>query len=416
MEIFDDDDLVSKLCFHRVKDIASDKWWTLIDKQKKLSQLAIQNARGGDEEKVAEAFRNHLDKVPTLVNEVTSLAVWRREILPLLLEKADEELEAKFCVIYMILYHESTIVALLEILLFHSDICKSLEDCAVDLVDYCASQITYLIAKQPEVDTGKEKSPENELICQRDEIRFGVGMRCITIVLYLAENLDKLSLSVTTRIYNTHDFPLLLCNLIESKPWIKEENGQKMQFTDGYWYKKSEGTSAGRHEANTWLALHQLLLQPDLGKYYHLTEYAKGQFMRLESKISGNLLGQLQPLQQLKEGLLYMANFQLPDQKPPIIMELIPEMTNALMQEGAKGWTKIVCQQKKQLVSNMNLTEIAEKLSNTLKGFDAPVNLCTNCSQPAKSRCSKCKKAWYCGRDCQLQHFPYHKKECNPDL
>jgi len=38
---------------------------------------------------------------------------------------------------------------------------------------------------------------------------------------------------------------------------------------------------------------------------------------------------------------------------------------------------------------------------------------CALCSTPnAKQRCSRCRSERYCGRDCQVKHWPYHKKQC----
>jgi hypothetical protein len=42
----------------------------------------------------------------------------------------------------------------------------------------------------------------------------------------------RLSLSVTSRLYATHDFPLLLTNLIDKAPWLRiEKDTSKLQFT-----------------------------------------------------------------------------------------------------------------------------------------------------------------------------------------
>jgi hypothetical protein len=41
------------------------------------------------------------------------------------------------------------------------------------------------------------------------------------------------------------------------------------------------------------------------------------------------MLSQLPPLQQLKQGLLYMANFQMPVHRPSILLEILPEVSVA---------------------------------------------------------------------------------------
>ena len=38
---------------------------------------------------------------------------------------------------------------------------------------------------------------------------------------------------------------------------------------------------------------------------------------------------------------------------------------------------------------------------------------CEECGDPATQRCSKCKLAWYCSRDCQLRQWKKHKKLCS---
>ena len=39
---------------------------------------------------------------------------------------------------------------------------------------------------------------------------------------------------------------------------------------------------------------------------------------------------------------------------------------------------------------------------------------CANptCDQAANDKCPTCLEARYCGRACQLAHWPVHKKEC----
>ena len=37
---------------------------------------------------------------------------------------------------------------------------------------------------------------------------------------------------------------------------------------------------------------------------------------------------------------------------------------------------------------------------------------CGNCSQPSKTKCSRCKLIYYCGVDCQKKDWTSHKKFC----
>ena len=38
--------------------------------------------------------------------------------------------------------------------------------------------------------------------------------------------------------------------------------------------------------------------------------------------------------------------------------------------------------------------------------------ICEECGAPATQRCSRCKLAWYCSRDCQLRQWKKHKTLC----
>src|SRR3984957_19426357 len=36
----------------------------------------------------------------------------------------------------------------------------------------------------------------------------------------------------------------------------------------------------------------------------------------------------------------------------------------------------------------------------------------SSCERPAKLRCARCKFAYYCGKDCQTNHWNTHKRTC----
>lgn len=38
---------------------------------------------------------------------------------------------------------------------------------------------------------------------------------------------------------------------------------------------------------------------------------------------------------------------------------------------------------------------------------------CVVCGELATKRCSRCKHEWYCRRQCQVEHWPRHKKACD---
>lgn len=52
---------------------------------------------------------------------------------------------------------------------------------------------------------------------------FDIGMRCISILYYLIEFSDSLSLCAISRMLAVHDIPYLFAQLIETQPWKKQD-------------------------------------------------------------------------------------------------------------------------------------------------------------------------------------------------
>lgn len=63
---------------------------------------------------------------------------------------------------------------------------------------------------------------------KKAELEFDIGMRCISILRYLAEFIDQLPLSALSRMLTTNDVPYLFSQLIENKPWKKIDNEGKI--------------------------------------------------------------------------------------------------------------------------------------------------------------------------------------------
>ena len=51
---------------------------------------------------------------------------------------------------------------------------------------------------------------------------------------------------------------------------------------------------------------------------------------------------------------------------------------------------------------------------NDMSDIQIVTNMCGSCQTPAITKCSRCKKVFYCNRECQKQHWKVHKKQCVP--
>lgn len=91
---------------------------------------------------------------------------------------------------YSILYHEAVCVALLELVLFHPSCCESMEEYACDLLDYCYGCVSQLLnTKYKDID--ETENAEKELLRQRNNLSFEIGIRCLSIIRYMSENFDR---------------------------------------------------------------------------------------------------------------------------------------------------------------------------------------------------------------------------------
>lgn len=85
------------------------------------------------DEFVMEAFCTH-DRIPMLVNDLLTAEVWMSKIFPLIKSEVAKLSSIKS---YLCLYHEASIVNLLEVMLYHRTACESSEDALVEVIDYC---------------------------------------------------------------------------------------------------------------------------------------------------------------------------------------------------------------------------------------------------------------------------------------
>nr|CAD7443563.1 unnamed protein product [Timema bartmani] len=311
------------------------------------------------------------------------------------------------------LHHEATAIALLETLLFHADSCEALGDTCLELVDYATFAVIHLISS-PDPPSREESraevalSSEKELTRQREELAFNIAMRCVTVLGYIAQNLDSMPLSVTSHVFTVHDVPVLLASLIERKPWSRPDSaGNTLTYIDGKW-QHIEGEAAQkvtRTEGQLWIAIRQLLLDPRCPAHYDINDTRKNQLIKLQCYLHDTLLDQLPPLLELKYWLAQLAVTNAPlSARRPFVLEVTTQVGKAppsLLAESRLDMT---------IASVCGLSETFDM--DTLEVLEEPP-ACVTCGDQGVKRCSRCKTAWYCGRECQVKNWPKHKKICD---
>ncbi|OAD60114.1 Zinc finger MYND domain-containing protein 10 [Eufriesea mexicana] len=375
-----------------------------------LNQQSVLEISALREESTKEWFVS-FKKIPILIYEAIQIDIWKHKVFPLLIEM-NEEPKNTF-MFYTIFYHEDIAVSLLENVLFHCESAETMNDSVLDLVDYSVKSVSLLL-DVPNIEIYESvKDPNScleDIFEKKKEFEFDIGMRCISILRYLAEFADNLPLCVLSRLLATHDVPYLLVELLEKHPWKKENaEGESMLYNSGWKkVKLSEEGKISKIEGQIWFGLRELLLNPKSAPYYEVTEHRFSQL--LKKYLHECVLDQISPLIDLKRWLSYLSISSTYISTPQAVnVELIPQIKSSIMEKYHKKWKKIAKHQSKFIyTTDANYIKNAAQILSDAYDLDKldciEVKECFLCHEEAKQRCSKCKEAWYCGR----YRFSFH--------
>nr|XP_042896170.1 zinc finger MYND domain-containing protein 10 [Parasteatoda tepidariorum] len=306
-----------------IPNIGSPRWFNQQEKIYNLSLQAALDVKSGREEIIKENIIT-LHKVPLLVHELIATELWRLKIFPLL-TKSQTVMKSNVP-IYIVLYHEVTLVSFLEAVLFHEDVFETAADVLIDLIDYCYRKIIKLSSLENESHADSRSAEEaNVLYEQKKDLDFESGMKCISLLSYMTQHLKILPLSALHRLLVTHDIPLLFTNLIDDPPWVRTVNEEKEKYYEGKWTKcnQEDLMKLNKAEGQVWIALIQLLLNPECQKKYDMTGYKKDQLLKLRSKLNDVIFDQIPILNELLRFLEYLSMFEAPIPKTGIIIEQV---------------------------------------------------------------------------------------------
>ncbi|XP_055904700.1 zinc finger MYND domain-containing protein 10 homolog [Eupeodes corollae] len=424
---------------YQLHEVGSSKWIDSHEMIIKLSQQAILELATHREESVKEYLVMH-DKLKTLIHEAYCVLLWKTKVLPHLLD-IDPNPEATF-LIYTVFFHEGSVISLLEIALFHENGCESLKEASVDLVDYCAQAIAQIIGlvnmgyHEKESDVDVDESVLTEMDRQKRDMIFKIGFRCISILNYLADNFEVLPCSAKRRMVTTHDIPWLLADLLIFCPWYRKTSKGIQKFIEEKWTTVigEDLRKVVKHEAQTWFCLRQILFSPSLMELYEMNEPRQKRLGQCQGLLHDTLLDQLPPLIELKHFLCTLSmggDTQFSKKKSNLILEELPEIKENLIKEAKLngGYLAIAQNQSETFLTNSKekICSLAARLNSAyntdlladMEAKESPLAVekkdqtnCGVCKKVAEKKCSKCKTIYYCSRQCQLDDWPNHKKQC----
>nr|XP_020771458.1 zinc finger MYND domain-containing protein 10 isoform X1 [Odocoileus virginianus texanus] len=434
------DVLVRGLRSLQLRDVGSRGWNQQHENLEKLNMQAILDATAGQGEPIQELLVTH-GKIPTLVEELIAVEMWKQKVFPVLCKLEDFKPQNTFP-IYMVLHHEASIINLLETVFFHKEACESAEDTVLDLVDYCHRKLTLLVAQggrgAPPEEESQHSTPMQELQKQAELMEFEIALKALSVLRYITDCVDSLSLSTLSRMLSTHNLPCLLVELLEHSPWSRQEGGKLQQFENGRWQTvtPSEQQKLSKLDGQVWIALYNLLLSPEARARYCLTSFAKGQLLKpswlapphtglpwtplqLRAFLTDTLLDQLPSLADLQAFLAHLALTEAQPPKKDLVLEQIPEIWERLERENKGKWQAIAKHQLRQVFSpsEQDLRLQAHRWSkiyrlDVLEAVAPERPRCASCNAEASKRCSRCQNEWYCCRECQVKHWETHGKAC----
>ncbi|KAM0737414.1 Zinc finger MYND domain-containing protein 10 [Formica fusca] len=405
-------------------DVGTKSWLDFHKRLTLLNQQSVLEITGLREESVMEWFIS-LNKVPILIYEAIQIDIWKHKAFPLLIDLNGEP--PNTFMMFSVLYHEVIVISLLENILFHCESAQTIDNMVIDLIDYAVEHITILFDEKTfEIYERFEiKDPNScleEILEKLKVFEFDIGMRCISILHYLIEFLDSLPLCAVSRMLATHDIPYLFAQLIETQPWKKQDEDGETLMYDGSWkkVKANEIGKINKREGQVWFGLRELLLNPKCSPYYEITEHRLSQLSKLQKYLHEDILDQIAPLIELKRWLSYLNITAMPSSSAScaVHVEVIPQIKSSILEKYHKKWKKLAKHQSKYLFTTDKnyIKDAAQILSD---GYDLEKldriepKKCSLCQEVSKQQCSKCKKVWYCSRQCQVKDWEEHKKICN---
>ncbi|KAI9141546.1 zinc finger MYND domain-containing protein 10-like protein [Paraphysoderma sedebokerense] len=414
-----------------IENIGSEKWQKQHQILEKLNIQAHLNVQNQSEEFVAEHFIL-FDKVPVLIYDLLVIETWKTKVFPLLYK---DVAKTGSLMAYMLLYHEATIVNLLEIVLYNKDALLSAGDTLLDLVDYCTRKIATLCAwEEPEeedtaedvkgkVDKMLRMSEIEQLQTQKRELDFVVSMTSLSLLRYMTDHITELPLSTMTRILNTNDLPVSLIHCMDKKPWQKKTQTGWKRFENSKWVDVNgdDILVIGKIEAQVWLSLYNLLVEPECQKKYEVTDYRRSVLLKLRPFFQiETLLDQLPIL----EGLYrYTENLAITipphnvEAKLGLLVEQVPEILESIIK--GQNWSKLAQTHKATIFNDTeeSRTRLVENFASLydLASLESLLDdpKCAKCGNLATQRCSRCRSEWYCSRPCQVKSWKAHKTVCD---
>ncbi|KAL1455866.1 hypothetical protein WDU94_000638 [Cyamophila willieti] len=433
---------VRRLRSFPVADIGSLDWFSAQQNIMTLHGAIVSEMQHGVLSPSARLVQEE-DKTDILVQEMISLAAWKRHVLP---EIKHKDTIGQVFPIYSILFYETVYSSvLLSVMYCHENDLVTLfeEEVLCELMDHCVAHLVLLIGmtnKKTPLNLNPTLSEEDNNLTNAERINrfeqdleYQVSNILLSILRLIIDHLEDLSLSLLTRIIQHHDVAMLLVHLVENQAWLnKDVEGNKLKYTDSWTKVKPEDRFLlSKYEAQAWKMLLDLLLHPKCAELYEISSYRQQELLKLEKHLHEIIIDQFPALQAFRH---WFAQLKMTSGRNVAAKPLIVEIETGSIHNKLEraNWPAITDNIIAMLNSPEYLSEIAAKHSDVYVNFEKYYtegkdrkkgkdgqdgskegHLCGSCQERAKFRCSRCKDVWYCNKTCQVKDWDVHRKYCS---
>ena len=295
----------------------------------------------------------------------------------------------------------------LEVLLFHRSAVEAAGDYLIDLIEYCYGKLLPLASGV--AAEGGDGGIEQQV---RDS-EFVLGVVSLSILRFITDHLQGMPMSTVQMLVDQCDIFCTLVPLMEHKPWLRTTQRGKLLFENQEWQPYTDTAKIPKVEAQIWLIIYSLFMNEDVRRKYDLNSYRKGNLLRLRKYLNEVVIDQIPVLASLHRALeeMNLVGDPMGASMTSFAVQQLPEIRGRI--RANRDWVEIAAYQRTELLVESEESR-REDMEMLMQGFnyidDEPV--CAKCRLPATSRCSKCKKEWYCSRKCQVEDWGMHKVLC----
>nr|VZI35048.1 unnamed protein product [Spirometra erinaceieuropaei] len=453
---------IESLTFYDFDAYGCEVWYRQHAYLDKLNMQAVVSARSGGDEFIKEFVLTH-QKIPFLIRDLISTEIWKQKILKRVLKRMPEDLPS--FPIYAHIQHELVLVNLLETVTYHIDAVEALADVAIDLCDWCHRALCRLVSlsateeRKTELKSLKneirEETNEEELRRQLKVTSFEISMKAVSLSRHLIQHccdhstgMSSLPLSVGRRLLQTHDFLILLCQLIELAPWnceaLEDGSNKPLRYQwheTGVWIPETDEARwmpVSRTEGQVWLGIYQLVFSElttsvhyDLAENQrrqallrlrpHLTEVlidvlpvlcelrrfleqfavSESVVYRADSKSSASALAQMCQIEMVAENwetLLKKYKGKWDEEAETFLQRICSKEGQQAAKRAATRWSDAFTEENVEAIFGSSASEQTDANNDSFQHPLFPPARCVVCGEMASKRCSRCRQEWYCRR------------------